>query len=92
MLGVRERKRVGLCRQVSRQTHNLKTSVRASARVLNRLMGLRAISFRLESEKTEHLRIYVKVRLDWATEITETEFYQQINQLPEAKTRLVIAN
>jgi hypothetical protein len=32
----------------------------------------------------------VKVCLDWSTEITETEFYKQINSLPAAKTRLVV--
>lgn len=36
-------------------------------------------------------RYMVSIRLDWATEVTETEFYRQMNKMPEAKTRLVVA-
>ena len=71
---------------------SLKIPVRAYVRDLNHLIGLRAISSRHEGQKPERLKVFLKVRLDWATEITETEFYRQINQLPEAKTRLVITN
>jgi hypothetical protein len=71
---------------------NLKFPVRAFARDLDHLVTLRAISFRHEGQMPEPAKLFVEVRLDWATEITETEFYQLINKLPEAKTRLVIAN
>jgi hypothetical protein len=43
----------------------------------------------MEGEK-EAANYMVEVRPDWATEITETEFYKQINSLPAAKTRLVV--
>ncbi len=31
-------------------------------------------------------RIYVSARLEWATEITETKFFEEMNRLPKAKT------
>jgi hypothetical protein len=31
----------------------------------------------------------IEARLNWPMEITETKFYEQINKMPEAKTRLV---
>ena len=68
----------------------LKTPHRAYVRDLNHLSGLRAISVRqTKGQRPEPVKFFVSVRLEWATEITETEFYRQINQLPEAKTRLI---
>ena len=68
----------------------LKTPHRAYVRDLNHLSGLRAIFVRqTEGQKPEPSKFLISVRLEWATEITETEFYRQINQLPEAKTRLI---
>ena len=68
----------------------LKIPLRAYVRDLNHLSGLRAIIVRqTEGQKPEPVKFFVSVRLEWATEITETEFYRQINQLPEAKTRLI---
>ncbi|MDE0436610.1 MAG: Fic family protein [Bryobacterales bacterium] len=68
----------------------LKTPLRAYVRDLNHLSGLRAIIVRrIEGQGLEPAKFLISVRLEWATEITETEFYRQINRLPEAKTRLV---
>ena len=68
----------------------LKTPLRAYVRDLNHLSGLRAIIVRrTEGQGLESAKFLISVRLEWATEITETEFYRQINRLPEAKTRLV---
>lgn len=68
----------------------LKTPLRAYVRDLNHLSGLRSVVVRREEgEGLAPLRFYVSVRLDWATEITETEFYRRINELPVAKTRLI---
>ena len=71
----------------------LKNPIRAYVRDLNHLSGLKSIRVRSNGYRPERelVRFLVSVRLDWATEITETEFYRQINQLPEAKTRLVTA-
>ncbi len=69
---------------------SLKTPHRAFVRDLNHLSGLRAIVVRrTRGKRSEPLEFFVSVRLEWATEITETEFYRQINRLPEAKTRLI---
>ena len=70
--------------------NSLKTPGRAYVRDLNHLSGLRAIVVRQAGgPRREPLEFFVSVRLEWATEITETEFYRQINRLPEAKTRLI---
>ena len=74
------------------QYADLKRPLSAFVRDLNNLSGLRAISVRLEeSESPELRRYFVKVRMEWATEITEIEFFRQIKQLPRAKTRLIPA-
>ena len=77
---------------LERQYGNLKEPVRAYIRDLNHLSGLRAITVRnVDGENSALTSYIVKLRLEWATEITETEFYRQVNQLPKAKTRLITA-
>ena len=74
------------------QYAGLKSPLSAYIRDLNHLSGLRAIVVRLEEcEGLEFRKFFVKVRLEWATEITETEFFRLINQLPKAKIRLITA-
>jgi hypothetical protein len=34
----------------------------------------------------------IKARLNWPMEITETRFYEKINKMPQAKTRLLLAS
>ena len=68
---------------------SLKAPLRAYVRDLNHLSGLRAISVRREGQRPQPERYLVSVRLEWSTEITESEFHRQIDQLPVAKTRLV---
>lgn len=67
----------------------LDAPVRAFVRDLNGLSSLRAIRVRVEGEK-EAARYLVDVRTEWATEITDTEFFRQVNKLPAAKTRLFV--
>lgn len=64
----------------------LKGPFRAYIGDLNHLGRLRAINIRKHDEK-----YFIAARLEWATEITETEFFRQINRLPEAKTRLIVS-
>jgi Fic family protein len=71
----------------------LKSTSKAFARDINLLAGMGAV--RVEREKLLPGRhpwsaFKVTARLDWPTEITETEFYQQINELPQAKTRVLV--
>ena len=68
---------------------NLTEPMRVFVRDLNGLSAMNATSVIREGQKEATLYM-VSVRPDWATEITETEFYKQINNLPAAKTRLVV--
>jgi Fic family protein len=71
---------------MERHYRTLNVPSKAYVRDLNSLGAIRAITInRRESE------YFIAVRLDWATEITETAFYQEIHRLPTAKTRLIIA-
>lgn len=54
---------------------------------LNRLGKLRTIKITKHDDK----KYVIAARLEWATEITETEFFREINRLPEAKTRLIVS-
>ena len=65
---------------------DLKEPRRAVFRDLNYLLRLRAVDAKREEDT-----YLLSVRLAWATEITETEFYRELNRLPEAKTHLVLA-
>jgi Fic family protein len=71
---------------IGKHYDGLENPVRAFVRDLNQLSAIRAIIVRKVGE--QHL---VAARPEWATEITETDFYRQINQLPSAKTRLAIS-
>ena len=57
---------------------------KAVYRDLNHLITLRAITV-VRQDKV----FWISVRLKWPTEITESEFYKEINKLPVAKTRLL---
>lgn len=63
---------------------------KAYVRDLNHLASLRAISIRMEEKHRQRL-YYIAVRPEWATEITETEFYKEMEELPAAKTRLFVS-
>ena len=67
----------------------LKNPIRAYVRDLNHLSGLEAIIVRRTGNHELEQKIVISIRLEWATEITETAFYRHINRLPEAKTRLI---
>ncbi len=61
---------------------NLKNPVRALIRDINGLIQLEAISVRRVGED----RYEISVRLEWPTEITETEFFKRVKEMPRAKT------
>lgn len=70
---------------IDRNYLNLAAPTRAFIRDLNSLSSLGAITVRKILE--DYL---IQIRLEWATEITETEYYHQISKLPSAKTRLIV--
>ncbi len=69
-----------------RAYQELKVPVKAYIRDLNYLIRLKAIRAS-PKDKT----FLLAVRLEWATEITETDFYREMNRLPEARTHLVLS-
>jgi len=80
-----------LYKLLSGDYNSLKEPLRAFVRDLNALSAMNATSV-LQKGQKEAPRFMVEVRPEWATEITETEFYKQINKLPAAKTRLVVTH
>jgi hypothetical protein len=69
---------------IYRHYRALKAVSKALVRDIKHLLQLKAIEIDGPPD-----RITIAVRLEWATEITETEFYREINKLPAAKTRLI---
>jgi hypothetical protein len=61
---------------------SLKNPVKALIRDVNALIRLRAVG--VEKLTEERYRLFV--RLEWPTEITETEFFRRIKDMPKAKT------
>ena len=62
--------------------HTLGNPRKALIRDINYLIGLNAMGFKkLPDDKYE-----LFVRLEWPTEITETEFFKRVKQMPKAKT------
>ncbi len=59
----------------------LKAPLNALQRDVTHLMVLGAV----EVEKVKEI-YWIKIRLEWATEITETEFFEKVKKLPTAKT------
>jgi len=73
-----------LYRVLDRQYRPLKAPRQAYARDLAYLIDLEAIDF-----DDRDGRAAVSVRLKWATEVTETEFFRRMDSLPKAKTTLI---
>lgn len=67
--------------------HTLGNSRKALIRDINYLIGLHAIGFtKLADNKYD-----LFVRLEWPTEITETEFFKRVKQMPKAKTHTFLS-
>lgn len=63
---------------------------KALMRDINHLISLGTIGFRSESQNGSPDRFFIWARLEWPTEITETEFFQKLSALPRAKGTLFI--
>jgi len=59
----------------------LGTPRKAFIRDINYLLRLRAIGFKRQGDEYE-----MYARLEWPTEITETEFFRSVKEMPKAKT------
>jgi len=60
----------------------MKAPLKAMIRDMNYLIEVGAIKFDRKIHK-------VKINLDWPTEITETEFFKRVREMPKAKNALV---
>jgi Fic family protein len=65
----------------------LKNPYKALIRDINYLLSLRAIGY----EKLPENRYRLFARLEWPTEITETEFFKTVREMPKAKTHGVLS-
>lgn len=67
----------------------LKGPENAFTRDLSGLVEIGAVAYKLEGPALDD-RFMFWARLEWATEITETDFYKNIGKLSQAKTRFVL--
>ena len=67
--------------------HKLGNARKALVRDINYLIGLNAIGF----QKIADGKYDLFVRLEWPTEITETEFFKRVKQMPKAKTHTFLS-
>jgi hypothetical protein len=80
---------------VSNSYSGLASSSKALLRDLNQLLRLGALELRQDKQlpgRGFYSQYAIAARLDWPMEITETKFYEQINKMPQAKTRLLLAS
>ena len=66
----------------TRHFYNLKNPYKALVRDLNYLISLNALSAK---KLTEDIGFVIGINLDWPTQITETEFFRRVKELPKAK-------
>ena len=66
----------------TRALYDVKNPIMALVRDVNNLTALKATWVR----KIADGRFLIGVRLEWPTEVTETEFFEQVRKLPKAKT------
>ena len=76
-----------LVNAVDRHYFQLKNPMKALIRDVNQLISLRAIT----AEKSEVGKYRIRLRLEWATEITETAFFEAVKRFPQAKTYLAVS-
>lgn len=70
-----------LHKKVHHYYKSLSNPTKAFYRDINNLIALRAVSY---TKKEDVYNMFV--RLEWATEITESEFFQQSKELPKSKS------
>lgn len=66
----------------TRHFYTVKNPYKALIRDLNYLIGLQAVRFRKPSKDGEYL-LYINI--EWPTQITETEFFKRVKEMPKEK-------
>lgn len=64
---------------------SLSNPVHALLRDLHQLVNLKAVSVRQEQHK-----LWIDVRLEWPTEITQTAFFERVKNFPKAKSSSLV--
>lgn len=82
LLDVDETSVADLHKKTQSEYRGLKTATRTFVRDLNLLLSLEAITITQKNSNTW----IVAINLEWPTQITETEFFERIKKLPEART------
>jgi Fic family protein len=80
---------------VDKSYSGLSSSSKAFVRDFNQLLKLGALEVKQEKVlpgRGFYSQYSAIARLNWPMEITETKFYEQINKMPQAKTRLLLAS
>lgn len=81
-----------LQRDLQKDYSPLKATTKAFIRDMNHLLKLGAVDYtELENPlpgRGFYSQYNVWAKLEWPTQITETKFYEEINKMPRAKTRL----
>ena len=75
-----------LIQTVIHRYSQLQNPDKALTRDLAQLLHLKAISVRQDDKKTR----WINLRLEWPTEITETDFFERVKSFPKAKTRSLL--
>ncbi|HTC95713.1 MAG TPA: Fic family protein [Terriglobales bacterium] len=91
LLGIDEVDWPTLYNDVIKLYTNVKNPDKAVIRDMNHLIALGAIGWRKEEkEKDKEGKLFLRARLEWPTEITETEFFKRASMLPRAKEHVFV--
>ena len=71
----------GIIRSVAKDYGKVGNAGKAFARDISHLISLGAITHRQAEDKN----VYFKANLNWPSEITETEFFKKVSELPRSK-------
>lgn len=74
-----------LHKKVNHLYRNLSNPNKAFVRDISILIGMHAVDMKKDKDKDKDT-INLSVRLEWATEITESEFFKHSKELPKAKS------
>jgi cell filamentation protein, protein adenylyltransferase len=78
-------------KDIMRLYGDVKNPGKAMVRDLNHLLALRTIAYRYEPpDKVKGQRMILWARLEWPSEITETEFFRQVSTFPRVKGSVFI--
>jgi len=78
-------------RDIMRLYGDVKNPGKAILRDINHLIMLGAIGFRQDAAgKKKGDKLILWARMEWPTEITETEFFRKVSTLPRVKEQLFV--